>query len=139
MHEEYITIGNHLLKNGKPIRLDNWQRKKIYDGIDKIFIGYYTTSGIKIASFYKDTTVESLATSIKGVSILRNCLIHGTYNVPKELAEIANQAKVFEFPLKEGEKIEIDIRHLMSVESFTQGLLGAINLSLIEFVKDSFE
>lgn len=120
-------------------RLDNWQRNKVYDGIDKIFAGYYATCGMKIPSSYKDTTIESLSTSLKGVSILRNCLIHGTYNVPKELADTANQEKVFEFPLAEGDKIELDTRHLMSVEFFIQGLLGAINISLMEFVRDNFE
>jgi hypothetical protein len=120
-------------------RLDKWQRKKIFEGIDNIFKGYYTSSGLKIPSSYKDTTLETLSTSLKGVSILRNCLIHGSYNVPKELAEIANQKKVFEFQLNEGDKIELDTKHLMSVEFFIQGLLGAINISLIEFIKDSSE
>lgn len=113
-------------------RLDNWQRKKVYQGIDKILIGYYKSSGLEKPSDFKDTEVEDWAYTLKGISVLRNCLIHGTYNVPKELAEFSGKEKSFEFKFDEGEPIELDTKHLMSVELFSKQLLGAINVSLME-------
>lgn len=113
-------------------RLDKWQRNKIYDGIGKIFISYYASAGLKVPKDKKEYTIEMISTSLKSISILRNCLIHGSNTIPKELAEISNLDKVNEFPFIEGEKIELNLNHLISIEQFTNAFVATLNVSLIE-------
>lgn len=113
-------------------RLDKWQRNKIYDGIGKIFISYYSSASLKVPKDRKEFTIENISTTLKSISILRNCLIHGSPSIPKELAEISNIDKVNEFPFLEGEKIELNLNHLISIEQFTNAFVATLNISLIE-------
>ena len=114
-------------------RLDKWQRNKLYDGLAGILLSYYNVTGLKKPSWYKETSPETWAETLNGIAILRNCLIHGTKTVPKELADISGKPFSLEFPFVEGEPIEIDKRHLEAVELFVTKLLDAINDSLVEF------
>ncbi|RZK36968.1 MAG: hypothetical protein EOO61_09635 [Hymenobacter sp.] len=114
-------------------RLDKWQRNKLYDGLAGILLSYYTVSGLKKPSWYEETSPETWAEALSGIAILRNCLIHGTKTVPKELADISGKPFSLEFPFVEGEPIELDTRHLEAVELFIEKLLDAINDSLIEY------
>lgn len=114
-------------------RLDNWQRKKIYEGIDKTFIGFFNVTSLKKPKNYKVTTPETWAETLKSISILRNCLVHGTTTYPKDLAEISKKPHGLGFNFIEGEKIELNTKHLMIIEMFSDQLLSAMNLSLIEF------
>lgn len=113
-------------------RLDKWQRNKIYDGIGKTFISYYSSAKLKVPKDKEEYTVENIATTLKSISVLRNCLIHGSPTIPKELAEISNIDKVNEFPFVEGEKIELNLNHLISIEQFTNAFVATLNVSLIE-------
>jgi hypothetical protein len=53
-------------------------------------------------------------------------------NVPPELAEFSLQPANMGFDFREGEKLEINLRHLQGVECFLDQLLTALNLSLLE-------
>lgn len=113
-------------------RLDNWHRKKIYDGISKILISYYEATGLKVPVDQPNFTLEMISTSLKSISVLRNCLIHGATNVPKELAEVSNIDKVNEFDFKEGDKIDLSLNHLIAIEQFTNAFVASVNVSLME-------
>lgn len=114
-------------------KLDKWQRKKIYEGIDKTFIGFFNVTNLKKPDNYKVTTPETWAETLKSISILRNCLVHGTTTYPKDLAEISKKPHGLGFNFTEGEKIELNTNHLMAIELFAEQLLNAMNLSLVEF------
>jgi len=113
-------------------RLESWQRKRLYDGLSKVFLAYATASGIKPPSIYTLSTVETWAETIKGIGELRNCFTHGVDVVTPELAEFSKMPNSMYFDFKEGEPLQVELRHLQSVECFLDQLLTALNLSLIE-------
>lgn len=113
-------------------RLDAWQRKKIYDGLDTVFLSFLNTAQLENPKSYKITTIETWAESLRLIAILRNALIHGEKNVPKELAEISQKGHGLGFNLQENSPLKLETLHLMAVEAFTDQLLDALNLSIIE-------
>lgn len=119
-------------KDGWAERLVSWQRKRIYDGLGRVFLLYAETTGLKAPSFYEQTTVETWADTIKGIGELRNCFAHGTTIVTKELSEFSKGPHSMLFDFQEGQPLKIELRHLQSVECFLDQLLTALNLSLME-------
>lgn len=113
-------------------RLDSWQRKRLYDGLSKVFLSYANVTGLKTPSIYKLNTIETWAETIKGIGELRNCFSHGMETVTKELAEFSAKPNSMLFDFKEGKPLKVELRHLQSVECFLDQLLTAINLSLVE-------
>lgn len=113
-------------------RFNDWQRKKLYDGIHKVFYSYCNMANIKKPSTYK-TTPDNWAESIEGVFIIRNALVHGQKKVTKEIAEFCKKPNSMAFKFNEGDNLEITLLHLMALELFTNQLLTAINLSLLEY------
>ncbi|MBU3161352.1 hypothetical protein KPL37_16715 [Clostridium frigoris] len=120
-------------------RIEKWHRKKLYDGIDKIFLSYCNHSRIKEPSKYTHTTIQTWAETIKGISILRNCLIHGVEVVPKELEEFCQKPYCMSFDFKEGQTLKVKLHHLQSVEMFTDQLLNALNTSFLELMYPEFK
>lgn len=114
-------------------RLKNWQRKKIYEGLDRVFLSFYGVTGLKKPSRYTLTTPETWAENIKGISILRNYLIHGERIIGSDLADLSKKPYFFNQKFKIGEEIILDTSDLMSTELFLDQLLTAINMSMIEF------
>lgn len=113
-------------------RLANWQIKRLYDGLNKVFLSYIEVAGLKTPSIHRLATVETWADTIKGVGELRNCFAHGVTTVSKELAEFSRKPHSMMFDFVEGKPLTIELRHLQSVECFLDQLLTALNLSLIE-------
>jgi hypothetical protein len=113
-------------------RLESWQRKRLYDGLNKVFLAYTNVTGLKTPSNYKLSTVETWAETIKGISELRNCFTHGVETVTKELSDFSSKPNSMLFDFEEGKPLSIELKHLQSVECFLDQLLTAINLSLIE-------
>lgn len=113
-------------------RLDSWQRKRLYDGLSKVFLSYTNVTNIKTPSIYNQSTVETWAETIKGIGELRNCFTHGVEVVTKDLANFSAKPNSMFFDFKEGDPLNVELRHLQSVECFLDQLLNAINLSLIE-------
>jgi hypothetical protein len=113
-------------------RLDKWQKKRIYDGLNKVFLSYMEVAGLKTPSIHKLATVETWADTIKGIGALRNCFAHGMVIVTKELSDFSQKPHSMLFNFVEGEPLKIELKHLQSVECFLDQLLTAINLSLIE-------
>ncbi|HAG80994.1 MAG TPA: hypothetical protein DCL61_07440 [Cyanobacteria bacterium UBA12227] len=115
-------------------RLNDWQRKKIYDGLGQVFKRFCNTAGIKTPSTYKQTTVETWAKSIDIVSFVRNALIHGETIVSEELETLCTKTKPYAcgFDFKSGEPLVIQLIHLQRVDLFCEQLLSALNISLCE-------
>jgi hypothetical protein len=119
-------------------RLDKWQRKKLYEGLDLIFLSFMNVTGLQKPKSYVHTTPETWAEKIKEISILRNCLIHGEKKIPEELAVISNKPNGLGFKFTTGEEIKLSTNHLMSIELFADQLLTAINLSIVEKAEKEF-
>jgi len=113
-------------------RLGNWQKKRLYDGLSKVFLSYIGVTGLKTPSIHELATVETWADTIKGIGELRDCFAHGMTTVTKDLSEFSQKPHSMLFDFVEGEPLSIELRHLQSVECFLDQLLTAINLSLIE-------
>lgn len=113
-------------------RLESWQRKRLYDGLSKVFLAYASVSGIKTPSIYTLSTVETWADTIKGIGELRNCFTHGVDIVTPELAEFSKKPHSMSFDFIKGESLKVELRHLQSVECFLDQLLTALNFSLME-------
>lgn len=115
-------------------RLDGWQRKRLYDGLHRVFKAYCAHTGIQRPSWYIHTGIDTWAETIEGISVLRNCLTHGQTHVTKDLAAFSRQVNAMSFDFNEGEEITVKLVHLMGVESFCDSLLTALNASLFELV-----
>lgn len=113
-------------------RIERWQRKRIYDGLDKVLLAYINSSGIEKPSYFKNTTPETWAETIKLIAILRNCLSHGEKRYSRELSDLSKKPHGLGFNFIEGEEINLSTSHLMGIELFGEQLLTALNLSLIE-------
>lgn len=112
-------------------RLDNWQRKKLYDNLGKVFLAFCNELGLKKPKDYV-TTPENWAESITGISIARNIIMHGGKYVTKELSNFCTKPYSLGFNFKEGEELNINLINLQSVELFLNQLLSAINIALLE-------
>jgi hypothetical protein len=113
-------------------RLMNWQRKKIYSGLDKVFLDYCSKAKLKEPSYCKNTTIETWAENIKAISLLRNCLVHGAEVIPKELEDLCSKPHMMGWNFKNNQSLEVNLYHLQTVDCFIDQLLSALNFSLIE-------
>ena len=117
-------------------RLENWQRKHLYDGLERVFKAFCSHSGLKTPSHYTRSTVETWAESIGGIALVRNALVHGTKSVSAELAEFCRKPHRLAFEFKEGDPLDINLIHLQGVECFCEQLLSALNFSMLELAYD---
>lgn len=116
-------------------RAEKWQRNRIYDGLGKVFKAFCATSGIKAPSAYKLSSVETWAGTIELVALLRNSLVHGATTVSEELEIACKKPYAMGFQFQKGQPLEIQLRHLQTVDFFGEQLLDALNLSLLELAK----
>jgi hypothetical protein len=113
-------------------RLNNWQRKRLYDGLAKVFKAFCDETGLKTPSVYRNTTIETWSFSINVISLVRNALVHGATTVPDELADACTQPFSLMFKFKRKEPLMISLHHLQGVDLFCEQLLDALNICLIE-------
>jgi hypothetical protein len=113
-------------------RLDQWQRKKLYDGLDRVFLAMFNTTGLKKPKHCTRTTLETWAESLGGIGLVRHLLVHGVNTVPKELGDFCKQPNGVALDFQEGAPLKVELRHLQCAELFSDQLLNAINLSLVE-------
>lgn len=113
-------------------RLNEWQRKKLYEGLNKVFLAFCQNAGLETPSGYTKTSIESWAESIAGISLLRNLLIHGENTVPQELADFCQKPHGLGFRFEAGKPLRLSLIHLQVLEAFSDQLLTALNLSLVE-------
>lgn len=114
-------------------RLDYWHRKKLYDGLEKVFNNFIQQSNLKIPSFYKgDYNYSDVARTLGGISMIRNCFIHGATEVPQELGDFCKEFQSILFQYKTGDKFTISINELATLEYFTDTFTQTLNNSLFE-------
>jgi hypothetical protein len=113
-------------------RLDQWQRNRLYDGLNKVFLAFCQSAGLKTPAGYTQTTVQTWSDSIAGISLIRNLLIHGQNIVPPELEEFSTAPHGLGFKFKSGELLRLSLLDLELLEMFCNSLLTALNLSLME-------
>lgn len=117
------------------IRLDSWHRKKLYDGLGNVFSAFCAQAGLNTPAAYKETTIETWAESIDGISLVRNALIHGVTHVPDEIADFCRKPHSLGFRFTKGDPLRLDLLDLQVVEAFCDQLLTALNLSLVELAQ----
>jgi hypothetical protein len=52
-------------------RLDSWQKRRVYDGLGKVFKAYFRDADLKRPSFFEMTTIDHWAETISGIAELR--------------------------------------------------------------------
>jgi hypothetical protein len=114
------------------IRMYAWQRKKLYDGLGKVFLSYCNQSGIQKPSMYKLSNPTTWSETLTGISLVRHSLTHGAKTVAKELGDFCKTPNNNGFTFKENDPLEIKLFHLQATELFSDQLLTALNLSLVE-------
>lgn len=113
-------------------RLDQWQIRKIYDGIETNFRGYCFLTRLKTPAGYTKTDLNSWAETLGAVSKVRNALVHGLVTVSRELADVCKKPHSLSFGFEEGRPLVVTLLHLQAVECFSDQLLTGINLALCE-------
>lgn len=110
-------------------RLDGWHRKKLYDGLHRVFLSFCAETGLKTPSKYTQTTVETWAETIEGLGLLRHLLIHGEQTVPDELEAFCAKPHSMSFDFKAGAPLRVNLFHLQAFELFADQFLSGLNLS----------
>jgi hypothetical protein len=122
-------------------RLEKWHRKKLYDGLEKIFNSYINLTKLEIPAIYNAPySLEDVSKTIGGISLIRNCFIHGMANVPKELGDFCKTFQSISFNFIENEKFTINLNDLMTLEyfsfTFTQTLNNSFNELAFPIMKE---
>lgn len=119
-------------------RLDNWQRRKIYDGLDNVYKSFLdkleinkTPKHLIVDEEVKPEIFYEIANIIKFISVLRNTLIHGNNIVTKELEDASNLSIKNDLKFIEGETINLESLHLSAIEQVSHSLLAYYNIALL--------
>ena len=113
-------------------RLNSWQRKKLYDGLPKVFKSFCDIATIKASSIYKHGTVESWCECIEIIGLVRNALVHGATTVSDELAAACAKPYSLAFDFEKDKPLIVHLYHLQGIDLFCEQLLSALNCSLFE-------
>ena len=114
-------------------RLESWHRNKLYDGLEKVFKNFISKTGLQIPSFYQgEYGYNDIAKTLGGISLIRNCFIHGVTKVPQELALFCEDFQSPFFNFTEGERFSLSIHDLATLEHFTDTFTQTLNNSLLE-------
>jgi len=114
-------------------RLDSWHRKKIYDGLEKVFTNFILQTKLKIPSFYSgEYDYSHIAKTLRGISLIRNCFIHGVSTVPGELGDFCKGFESTFFEFETGQPFEVTLNELSTLEHFTDTFTQTLNNSLFE-------
>lgn len=121
-------------------RLESWHRKKLYDGLEKIFKNFISKTGLQIPSFYQgEYDYNDIAKTLGGISLIRNCFIHGVTKVPRELALFCEGFQSSFFNFTEGERFSLSIHDLATLEHFTDAFTQTLNNSLFELANPNIK
>lgn len=113
-------------------RLNDWQRKRLYDGLGKVFKSYCDTAGLKTPKIFKNTTIDNWAESIEMIGMIRNAVVHGVKMVSPELGDACKEPYSMTFNFKEGDPLNVQLIHLQGVELFCDQWLNGLNFSLLD-------
>lgn len=113
-------------------RLDNWHRKRLYDGLHRVFLALCTEARLGAPKSMTSTTVATWAETIEGLGLVRHALIHGATLVSPELAAFCKTQHSMGFSFIDGTPLRVALYHLQAFELFLHQLLSALNLALAE-------
>jgi len=119
-------------------RLNEWRRKRLYDGLGKVFRAYILKAQLQSPSWHKATTVDSWGECIDALSELRNCLVHGSEYPSELLYEFSKKPHSMGFNFEKDKAIDLEVGHLMNIECFFDSLLSAINGAFVEKVHGAY-
>jgi hypothetical protein len=120
-------------------RLDDWHRKRLYDGLDSVFLAFCQHARVEAPAAYTKTTVVTWSKSIAGISLIRNLLMHGVETVTPELEAFTKEPYSLGFEFKNNEPLRLTLFHLQMLEAFIDQLLTALNISLVELARPSLK
>ena len=109
---------------------DKWRKRKLYNGLHKVLLGYINASGLEKPSGYK-RDVNTWGKTLEAIGMIRHLLVHGAAEYTKELEDLCKLPYI-QFPCREGDTIEMSTQHLQSILLFTEQLWDALNISLME-------
>lgn len=95
-----------------------WSRKKIYDGLRRVFKGFWDRSGLKRSSADVESDVDDWCRVIETTLELRNLLVHGEELVSQRLGDLVVAQPRLGFGYVAGEVLELNLWDIMIVERF---------------------
>ncbi|MGR9426280.1 hypothetical protein [Rhizobium leguminosarum] len=120
------------------LRFTTWRRKRAYDGLPDVLVALYRHAGLQRPSQYSRTDVVDWARSLEMIGELRHHVVHGAAIVSDKLGALSNTANSLTFDFVTGAALDVRLHHLQSVECFSDQLLTAFNISLMEKVLGPF-
>ncbi|MBY3060345.1 hypothetical protein HF263_30530 [Rhizobium leguminosarum] len=115
-------------------RFTTWRRKRAYDGLPDVLVALYRHAGLQRPTQYSRTDVADWARSLEMIGELRHHVVHGAATVSDRLGALSGTANALTFDFVTGAALDVRLHHLQSVECFSDQLLSAFNLSLMERV-----
>lgn len=117
-------------------RMESWHRKKLYDGLEKVFNNFVGRTRLLIPVSYEGNfNYSDIAKTLGGISLIRNCFIHGATTVPESLGEFCKTFQSQFFNFKTGDKFSISNHELAALEYFTDTFTQTLNMSLMELAQ----
>ncbi len=113
-------------------RIDNWHRKKLYDGLDSAYLAFCSWARLSGQEPPSKDQPEVWATIIRTVAVFRNCLMHGATEVPKELADLSQLDVSPISPRNEGEQLSVHLPDLQAIQPKGERLLTSINMMVLK-------
>ena len=113
-------------------RYERWRRKKAYEGLHSVLRSMFDHAGLQRPSSYQRTDIPDWCRTLEMIGELRHHVIHGAAIVSDKLGSMSNTPTSLTFDFVIGSPLEVKLHHLQSVECFSDQLLTAINISLIE-------
>jgi hypothetical protein len=113
-------------------RFEAWRRNRSYDGLHRVFASLWRAAKLKRPSWYQLSDIEDWCRTIETIGEIRHLIIHGEDLVSKRLGDLCAAQPHLGFKFREGDRLDVQLIHLMIVEQFLDKLLSTINFSLFE-------
>jgi hypothetical protein len=113
-------------------RFEAWRRSRAYDGLHRVFANFWTAAGLSRPSWYEHTDIADWCRTIETIGEIRHLIVHGENNVSPRLADLCAAQPALGFNFHAGQRLDVELIHLMIVEHFLDSLLTTINASLLE-------
>lgn len=117
-------------------RMTGWRRKRIYDGLHRVFQSFWERSGLERSSAYTGSDITDWCRTIETISELRNLLVHGENLVSTRLGDLVAAQPYLGMSFVANEVLEVSLMDIMIVERFFTDIIIMINESLMELAAD---
>lgn len=113
-------------------RLEIWRRKKLYDGLHRVFKSYFERAGLRRPSWFKLSDIDDWAKTVELIGEIRNLITHGENHVSQKLADLCTEQPQLGLRYIAGEVLEVKLHELMIVERFFADIINTLNECLLE-------